>query len=318
MTVTVVNPRTTEPLRQEGDFLVDAQGERFPISHGIPRFTGSNYSDSFGFQWQKFRKTQLDSGGLHSSHTRFFAETGWDAQQLAGLDILEVGSGAGRFSRVVLEHTDANLWSVDYSEAVNANFDSNSSVAPHRFHLFQASIYDLPFPDSSFDKVFCLGVLQHTPDFFESVRCLVKKAKVGGEVVVDFYPINGWWTKVHAKYLLRPITKRVPPESLLRAIDANVDWLIRCYDACHRAGLGRLTRFLPLADMGNFPPALTPAERREWAVLDTFDAYSPEHDHPQRIHDVVRMFERSGARITFAGKLTYANEVATVIRAVRE
>jgi len=32
-------------------------------------------------------------------------------------------------------------------------------------HLFQASIYELPFAPRQFDKVFCFGVLQHTPDF---------------------------------------------------------------------------------------------------------------------------------------------------------
>ena len=55
---------------------------------------------------------------------------------------------------------------------------------PERFHLFQASIYEMPFPDNSFHKVFCLGVLQHTPDFEQSIQSLVQKAKTGGEIVV--------------------------------------------------------------------------------------------------------------------------------------
>ena len=61
----------------------------------------------------------------------------------------------------------------------------------------------------AFDKVFCFGVLQHTPDFQSSVKALISKTKPGGEVVVDFYPIKGWWTKVHAKYIFRPWTKRM-------------------------------------------------------------------------------------------------------------
>ena len=62
------------------------------------------------------------------------------------------------------------------------------------------------FPDGSFDKVFCLGVLQHTPDFEASVRALVRKAKPGGEIAVDFYPIRGWWTKLNAVYQSSPPT----------------------------------------------------------------------------------------------------------------
>ena len=54
-----------------------------------------------------------------------------------------------------------------------------------------------------------MGVLQHTPDFEASVKALIKKAKPGGEIVVDFYPVNGWWTKLNAKYLLRPFIKRL-------------------------------------------------------------------------------------------------------------
>ena len=67
----------------------------------------------------------------------------------------------------------------------------------------------MPFADDRFDKVLCLGVLQHTPDFEQSVAALVAKTRPGGEIIVDFYPVRGWWTKLHAKYLLRPWTRRM-------------------------------------------------------------------------------------------------------------
>lgn len=41
-------------------------------------------------------------------------------------------------------------------------------------------------------KVFCFGVLQHTPDVNKSVQCLAEMVKPGGELAVDFYPIRGW------------------------------------------------------------------------------------------------------------------------------
>ena len=266
------------------------------VVNGIPRFGDvDNYSESFGFQWNRFAATQLHP---HSSE-RLWRETGWAPDALAGLDILEVGSGAGRFSRVILEETRANLYSVDYSTAVDANLRNNGTIAPDRFHLYQASIYDMPFADGSFDKVLCLGVLQHTPDFEASVRALVAKAKPGGEIVVDFYPIRGWWTKVHAKYLLRPIAKRLPNDRLLRLIERNADWLIATHQALTRARLHALTRFLPLVDIaGTLPKTLSREELREWTILDTFDMFSPEFDHPQRTRDVVAMFKRAGARIS--------------------
>ena len=317
-----VHPVTGGPLRRDGDRLVGEDGAEFPVVAGIPRFCElDNYSASFGRQWNQFQTTQIDGEGVEASPsaTRLFAETGWRAEELAGLEILEVGSGAGRFSRVLLEHTRANLYSIDYSSAVEANWRNNADLGDGRFHLAQASIYEMPFADGRFDKVLCLGVLQHTPDFEASVRALVAKSRPGGEIVVDFYPIRGWWTKVHAKYLLRPITRRMPEERLLRLIDRHADRLIRLSRALDRLGLGVLRRFVPLVDIkGTMPAGLSPAQLREWVVLDTFDMFSPRFDNPQRVPDVARMFERAGADVTCAGFVDCGTGQAAVVRAVKK
>ena len=319
--VSLINPANGLQLKVVGEALVDEDGQQFPIVNQIPRICDvENYSESFGLQWNRFAATQLDrsNAGLDLSEGRFFRETGWVAADLDGKDVLEVGSGAGRFSRVVLEHTKGRLWSVDYSTAVEANLRNNGHVAPDRFKLFQASIYDMPFPDGSFDKVFCLGVLQHTPDFEASIRALISKAKPGGEIVVDFYPIRGFWTKLNAKYLLRPLTKRMSHDRLLRMIDNNVDWMTGAHRRLVRWRLGALTRFLPIVDMRILPPGLTPEVEREWAVLDTFDMFSPEHDHPQRIERVAGMMRRNGATVTFSDYVDLAGSKAAVVRAIRE
>jgi SAM-dependent methyltransferase len=317
--VPFINPANGRPLRREGDTLVDGAGGIFPVLNGIPRICElENYSGSFGLQWNRFATTQLQREGDRQSEQRFFLETGWRPEDLAGQDVLEVGSGAGRFTRVVLERTSARLWSVDYSTAVEANLANNGSIAPERLNLFQASIYELPFPDGSFDKVFCLGVLQHTPDVEASVRALVAKAKPGGEIVIDFYPIRGWWTKLQAKYLLRPFTRRMSHERLLALIDRNIDWLIRTHRLLTLNHLGVLTRFLPVADLRLVLPAGLSAElEREWAVLDTFDMFSPEFDQPQRVAAVAQMFRRCGAEVTFAGFVAHGLCSAAVVRAVR-
>jgi len=322
MTITIINPKNNYSLHLVGYNLVDIDGNAFPIIHGVPRITyQENYTQNFGVQWNKFDKTQLDreGDGLDLSRKRFFAETHWDKEDLSEKDILEVGSGAGRFSKVVLEHTKGNLYSVDYSDAVTANMKNNGHIAPDRFHLLQASIYELPFPDSSFDKVFCFGVLQHTPDFDASIKALIQKAKPGGEIAVDFYPIKGWWTKINTKYLLRPITKRMSHDKLLHMIEANVDWLIKAHFVLHRVGLGVFARFLPVCNIKeSFPQSLTASELREWTILDTFDQYSPQHDHPQRMANVVKMFEKHGARVTFAGVESYDDGgAAYVVRGLR-
>jgi SAM-dependent methyltransferase len=321
MTIEIINPANGLALRPSGDQLIDGDGNRFPIVAGVPRVCeASNYTENFGKQWNMFSGTQIDrpESGQQQSEHRFFATTGWKPEEMAGQDVLEVGSGAGRFSRVVLERTRANLWSVDYSSAVEANLKNNATWAD-RLRLFQASIYELPFPDGSFDKVFCLGVLQHTPDFEASVRALIAKAKPGGEIVVDFYPIRGWWTMLNAKYALRPFTKRMSHERLLKLIRSNAGWMMKASSGLRKVKLGALTRFLPIVDERYAVPAgLSKEQHREWVVLDTFDMFSPEYDDPQRLKTVARMFEANGATVTFAEFIPLEAGQAAVVRGVKK
>jgi len=292
----------------------------WPVINQIPRFTDeSHYTASFGYQWTEFDHTQIDrDSGIGHSSDRFFNETAWTADDLADTSILEVGSGAGRFSQIILDETAADLTSVDASIAVDANLKTNQRHGD-RFVLAQASIYDLPFEEGAFDKVLCLGVLQHTPDFRRSVRALVSMARPGGEIAVDFYQIRGWWTKAQAKYLLRPFTRRISDERLLRLIEKNIGWMLGTHQWLSRSRLRPLARFIPIVDVsGTFPDGLSDDQVREWAVLDTFDMFSPTHDHPQRIRRVAEMFEDAGASVTFAGERDCGTgAMAAVVTAVR-
>jgi len=292
--IRLINPINKKPLTARNGQLVDDAGNSFPLKEGAYRFVhDDNYTANFGFQWNKFQKTQIDrfQRTVDQSRERFFAVTQWDKIDLAHQNILEVGSGAGRFSQIVLNHTHANLYSVDYSNAVEANFRNNG---PHpRFHLFQASVYDLPFAPAQFDKVFCFGVLQHTPDFKRSVGALAEMVKPSGELIVDFYPVKGWYTKLHAKYLLRPFTRNMNHERLLSRIEANAGWLISASRFFDTIGLGRIVnRFLPVCDIRTtIPRGLDKTALREWVILDTFDMFSPAHDHPQRLEVVGQWFK---------------------------
>jgi ubiquinone/menaquinone biosynthesis C-methylase UbiE len=311
MAIALINPKNKLALVANENGLVDKEGNLFPYINGAYRMTSvDNYTANFGFQWNKFAKTQIDRFQKQSiqSYERFFSVTGWDKEDLTNKNVLEVGSGAGRFTQIVLQHTNANLFSVDYSDAVETNFRNNG---PHpRLKLFQASIYELPFEEQQFDKVFCFGVLQHTPDFKRSVEELIRMVKPGGELVVDFYPVKGWYTKVHAKYIFRPFTKRLDHARLLSLIESNVDGLIKTYNFFDKIGVGRLVnRFLPVCDIRTtIPPQLSGAVLKEWVVLDTFDMFSPAHDHPQRLQTVVNWFQEFGMKNVRGEVVAFGNE----------
>jgi len=266
---------------------------RFPIVRFVPRFaTGSNYSDSFGFQWNRFRKTQLDShSGIPISRDRFFGSTGWSESRLSGGLVLDVGCGSGRFSEIALG-TGAVVTAVDYSSAVDACWE-NLGPQP-LLNVVQADVYRLPFEKHSFDFVYCLGVLQHTPDVGRAFLALVDQLREGGQIAVDVYPrlfSNLLWPK----YWLRPLTRRLAPESLFRLVRLMVDLLLPLSLFVSRIPLvGRKLRYVvPVMNHApDFP--LSPEQVREWAILDTFDMYAPSHDHPQSERALRAWFEHAG------------------------
>ena len=162
-------------------------GRSFPVSRGVPRFVGdgpTDYTENFSLQWNRFRRTQLDSfSGVPISEERFLRQTGWPPAALAGRLVLDVGCGAGRFAEVALKH-GARVVAVDRSKAVEACIENLGTS--DRLLVLQADMFNLPLRAGAFDFVYCFGVLQHTPDFELSIQSLVRKAKPGGEIVVDF------------------------------------------------------------------------------------------------------------------------------------
>lgn len=320
MGIQLMNPANGQLLEQGSGGLLENGVVIYPYLNGAFRIVkDDNYTENFGYQWNKFAGTQVDKASqLDISKVRFFAETNWDKEDLTGKNVLEVGSGAGRFSQIILDHTGANLYTVDYSNAVEANYKNNGPN--DRLHLFQASIYEMPFAKAQFDKVICVGVLQHTPDVEKSVQCLIDMVKPGGQLVVDFYPIRGWWTKINAKYLFRPWTKKMTHEKLYKKIDKNIDRLIRQYRFFSKIGMGKIVnRFLPICDIdGTLPKGMPYEQLRELCVLDTFDMFSPQYDQPQKVKTVVQWFEKYGMKEVWGGDIYYQNCAAVVVKGIKK
>ena len=273
----------------EEELVCRACGMHYPVIGGIPRFVpAENYADSFGYQWNIHRKTQLDSyTGLPISRNRLFTVSGW-SEHLEGQRILEAGSGAGRFTEVLLQ-TGAEVFSFDYSNAVEANFSNNGEFS--NLHLFQGDIFNIPFPQESFDKVICFGVLQHTPDPERTYKNLAKHVKPGSELVVDVYKAS-FLSWLQWKYLLRPVTKRMKKEHLYKLEALFVPILIP-FTRLIRMLLGRAgARLSPIVEYTHL--GLPSAINRDWAILDTFDMYSPAHDHPQSLKAIKRWFSEIG------------------------
>ena len=274
---------------RDGSVLCKNCQATFDIVRGIPRFVPDDgYARSFGFQWGIHAQTQLDScSGKEISRRRLLETTNW-SDELSGQTILEAGSGAGRFTEVLLK-TGAALISFDLSSAVESNYKSNGHS--ENLLIVQASIFDIPVRPRSMDKVICLGVLQHTPDPKRAFLCLANCVRPGGELVVDVYAAR-LRSLLSWKYLLRPITKRMNDEKLYGMIARVTPGLKPISDFLYRI-LGAVgLRLVPIA---NYPMlGLSQEQSLSWAILDTFDMYSPKHDHPQTIAVVRSWFKEAG------------------------
>src|ERR1700720_1812532 len=152
--------------------------QEYPVIAGVPRFVPrENYASGFGLEWTKHARTQYDSySGIPASEQRFFGQTGWP-KDLTGEVILEVGSGSGRFTEQAAR-TGATVVSLDYSYAVDANYASNG--ARSNVLIVQADVFAMPFRPQSFDRLFCFGMLQHTPSPSRAFAALPAVLKPGG------------------------------------------------------------------------------------------------------------------------------------------
>lgn len=273
----------------QGSLRCSPCGAAFPFVRGIPRFvSGEQYAASFGMQWRYHNIVQFDSwNGTRISRDRLFQVTGWP-EDLRGEHVLEVGSGAGRFTEI-LAAAGAEVWSFDLSSCVEVNQEHNRRFP--NLHVFQSTVFNIPLPKGSFDKVLCLGVLQHTPNSARAFRALTELARPGGSIVVDVYKKTPA-ALLQWKYVLRPITKRMSADRLYSVIASVVPRLLPLVRVA-RAVFGRAgVRLFPIAEYSHF--GLPPALAREWAILDTFDMYSPVHDHPQTLQTVRQWFENAG------------------------
>ena len=257
----------------------------WPIEAGIPRFVqGENYALSFGYQWNQFKAEQIDSiNGIRQSERRLHTETEWSQAWTTGKWVLDAGCGAGRFLEVA-SRDECNVVGVDISNAVDAAAETLGGRP--NVHLIQASIYELPFRDSAFDACYCIGVIQHTPDPGRALRALPHVLKVGGRLAVTIYERNKF-TLLNGKYLLRPITRRMNPKTLLTIIRVVMPILWPITEILFRIPVvHRLFRFaIPVANyVGDFE--LSWKQRYRWAILDTFDMLSPAYDQPRTQQEV--------------------------------
>jgi len=230
-----------------------------------------------------FARTQLDTDQSHRSEVDFRRRTGFCPNDLAGKLVLDVGCGMGRFAEVATRW-GAHVVGVDLSLAAEV---AARNLADRSATFFQADVFNLPFAPESFDYIYSIGVLHHTPDCERAFKVLPALLKPGGKIAIWLYSGYNRWYRMSDLY--RNVTRRMPPRLLHKL----------CYGVIPLYGMHQALKKIPLvgklasgALAYTIPMPFNPDPK--WRVLDTFDWYSPWYQSKHTYEEVFRWFESCG------------------------
>ena len=278
-------------LDQNGSKLVTEDRKiSYPIIAGIPRFVSAvNYAEGFGEEWKKFGQIQFDnfSGNLLSTF-RFAETTSWSEECISNKVVLDAGCGAGRHSEPAIKLNPSKLVCVDISEAIDVH-QANFLQIPNNERIIraQASINQLPFPDNYFDSVFCMGVIQHTPNPLETFKELIRVLKPGGRFVVDTY-MHGWRMYSHLQFIFwRPLFKLLGQ----KRGKSFIDHVAPLFFPIHRAAMdipvfnSIFWKIFPFDS--KFPNLMLNREEEiKWFLMSIYDGYLSEYIFPQSLRSL--------------------------------
>lgn len=308
--IQLVCPEHRQALSHSGtnkDSYICGQGCTFKIVADVPRFVPeATYADSFGLQWNVFRKTQLDSF-THTtlSQDRLRRIAGGDLGIFSGKQVLDAGCGAGRFTEIMLA-AGAQVFAVDLSVAVEANFSNFNTFTG--YFVCQADIWKLPVAEAQFDIVVCVGVIQHTPDPETTIEKLCTCLKPGGILLIDHYPPD--YPVTPSRRLLRALLLKSSPRFALRFCEILVAILWPIHRAIWWAAslpgmwsiwfvrkLRSVFLYLsPIVDYQSAYPQLGPALLRTWALLDTHDTLTDRFKHLRSAEQIRAHLAKCGMR----------------------
>lgn len=280
-----------------GGFLCRACGHAYPKVNGIARFVDAQkYAASFGYQWHRYQKTQLDHDEVVESDRHFRMKTTLRPEDLRGKLVLDVGCGMGRFAEVATRW-GARVVGIDLSAAAEV---AAKNLADRDFIAFQADVFGLPFASESFDIIYSVGVLHHTPDCEAAVKVLEKYLKPGGILAVWLYSGYSKWYRFSD--LWRRYTHKMKPQTLHSMLKVAVPFFYHLNRGLKRVPMvGR-----PVAGLVQHVFPVNRQKDPEARMLDTFDWYSPRYQSKHTYEQVFRWYEAMGMEDMRIGEVPIA------------
>jgi SAM-dependent methyltransferase len=249
----------------------------------MPAIDQTRTKKAYGLQWNRFRIIRAEEDSA-----TFFNRTGLSPQDLDGKLVLDAGCGMGRYLRIAALAPAKGIVGIDLSRAVEAARELTAELP--RVSLIRGDLLRLPFPSESFDIIYSLGVLDHTPDPRGAFLGLARLLKPGGRIVVWVYkrerPIVEMVMNAH-----RAISTCLPVGLLefLSRLSAPVGGLKRRLCASRRWPVERMGVALHLLTIG-----VSMHPDREVRVCDTLDWYAPRFLSRHTFEEVLGWFREAG------------------------
>jgi SAM-dependent methyltransferase len=238
---------------------------------------------AYGLQWNRYRIIRTEE-----DRATFRNRTGLDAVDLEDRRVLDAGCGMGRYLRVAGESRAELIVGIDLSEATTAARELTTALP--QVSLVRGDLLKPPLRPGSFDHVYSLGVLDHTPDPRAAFLALVPLLKPGGRIVIWLYPrespvverVMNWQravsTRLPVRLLERLCQVTAPVGALKRRLCASRFWPIE-----------RLGVLLHLATIG-----VSMHPDPEVRVCDTLDWYAPKFLSRHTVAEVTEWFTTAG------------------------
>jgi SAM-dependent methyltransferase len=171
--------------------LVSVSGSKYPILNGVPDFRPQELSRrqrdsemSFGKEWKIFSREGWDSRA-GSERLHFFNYTRLIPSFLYGKTVFDAGCGNGRYIAVAALSNPEVVVGMDISEASYVAFENTKNI--QNVLVIRGDLFAPPFAANSFDVVYSIGVLHHTPSARKAFLSIANFCKVGGLVSLYVY-----------------------------------------------------------------------------------------------------------------------------------
>lgn len=277
-------------------------GKQFPIAHSIPRFVATElYAQSFGSQWRRFQKTQLDSfNGTKISYHRFRQLSGLDPESLRGKLVLDAGCGVGRFSEV-LAAAGAEVVAVDLSRGVEVGYENLHHHA--NCHFVQADLFNLPFRPAVFDFIYSFGTIHYTPQPEAALQKICRFLKPGGTVNVWVYGTSGYSWIPRPYQVYGTLLQTLPVEKQMTILKVYARLALR---VGRMPIIGSLLKLMfPIQDLtlkGPHQDGYETSEARslpeelvfEWAYMSAFNMFGHRYGTQWTFPQVQKWFAEAG------------------------